>query len=137
MLIYLCSFLLHWTSKLTNKQTILQIFIPQAFEASASSSGGIQTSINYQKLYSHVPNTQIQKHKHTNTAYDEVPERPNIWYIFEKRIVQRYQRLYSHVSNADRKVSRRHKTNESESVCDRLCVGQRNSQTYLQIEMQK
>ena len=31
-------------------------------------------------------NTQIQKHKYTNTAYDEVPERPNMWYIFEKRI---------------------------------------------------
>ena len=32
---------------------------------------------------------QIQKykykiHKHTNTAYDEVPERPNMWHIFEK-----------------------------------------------------
>ena len=36
----------------------------------------------------------------TNTAYDEVPERPNMWYIFEKRIVQGYQKLYSHVSNA-------------------------------------
>ena len=44
---------------------------------------------------------QIQKykykiHKYTNTAYDEVPERPNMWYIFEKRIVQGYQKLYSH-----------------------------------------
>ena len=38
----------------------------------------------HQKLYSHVPNTQI--HKCTNTAYDQVPERPNMWYIFEKRI---------------------------------------------------
>ena len=50
-------------------------------------------------------NMQIQKykykiHKHTNTAYDEVPERPNMWYIFEKRIVQGYQKSYSHVSNA-------------------------------------
>ena len=35
-------------------------------------------------------NTQI--HKYTNTAYDEVPERPNMWYIFEKRIVQGYQK---------------------------------------------
>ena len=31
-------------------------------------------------------------HKYTNTAYDEVPERPNMWYIFEKRIVQGYQK---------------------------------------------
>merc|ERR1711888_79634 len=45
-------------------------------------------------------NTQIQIHKCTNTAYDEVPERPNMWYIFEKRIVQGYQKSYSHVSNA-------------------------------------
>ena len=43
-----------------------------------------------------MPNAQIQKykytntqiHKYTNTAYNEVPERPNMWYIFEKRIVQ-------------------------------------------------
>ena len=45
-----------------------------------------------------IQNTQI--HKYTNTAYDEVPERPNMWYIFEKRIVQGYQKLYSHVPNA-------------------------------------
>jgi hypothetical protein len=31
-------------------------------------------------------------HKYTNTAYDEVLERPNMWYIFEKRIVQAYQK---------------------------------------------
>ena len=31
-------------------------------------------------------NTKIKIHKYTNTAYDEVPERPNMWYIFEKRI---------------------------------------------------
>merc|ERR1711981_808541 len=42
-------------------------------------------------------NTQIQIHKYTNTAYEEVPERPNMWYIFEKRIVQGYQKLYPHV----------------------------------------
>jgi len=40
---------------------------------------------------------QIQKykykiHKYTNTAYDEVPERPNMWYIFEERIVQGRQK---------------------------------------------
>ena len=45
-------------------------------------------------------NTKIQIHKYTNTAYDKVPDRPNMWYIFEKRIVQRYQKWYSHVSNA-------------------------------------
>ena len=45
-------------------------------------------------------NTNTQIHKYTNTAYDEVPERPNMWYIFEKRIVQGYQKSYSHVSNA-------------------------------------
>ena len=33
-------------------------------------------------------NTSTQIHKYTNTAYDEVPERPNMWYIFEERIVQ-------------------------------------------------
>ena len=59
----------------------------------------------YQKIYSHVPNAQIQNykykiHKYTNTAYDEVPERPSMWYIFEKRIVQGFQKLYSHMSNA-------------------------------------
>ena len=35
-------------------------------------------------------NTQIQKY--TNTAYDKVPERPNMWYILEKRISQGYQK---------------------------------------------
>merc|ERR1712208_114860 len=45
-------------------------------------------------------NTKIQIHKYTNTAYDEVPERPNMWYIFEERIVQGYQKNYSHVPNA-------------------------------------
>ena len=52
----------------------------------------------FQKLYFHVSNAQIQKiqrHKYTNTAYDEVPERPNMWYIFEKRIFQGYQKLYT------------------------------------------
>ena len=42
--------------------------------------------------------TQIQKytntqiHKYTNTAYNEVPETPNIWHIFEKRIIQGYHK---------------------------------------------
>ena len=35
-------------------------------------------------------NTNTQIHKYTITSYDEVPERPNMWYIFEKRIVQGY-----------------------------------------------
>ena len=30
--------------------------------------------------------------KYTNTEYDEVPEIPNKWYIFENRIVQGYQK---------------------------------------------
>merc|ERR1712208_277274 len=47
-----------------------------------------------------VKNTNSQIHKYTNTAYDEVLEGPNMWYIFEKRIVQGYQKLYSHVPNA-------------------------------------
>jgi len=37
-------------------------------------------------------NTNTHIHKYTNTAYGKVPERPNIWYIFEKRIVQGYQK---------------------------------------------
>ena len=36
--------------------------------------------------------TNTQTHKYTNTAYDKVPETPNMWYIFEKRIVQGYQK---------------------------------------------
>ena len=43
-------------------------------------------------------NTNMQIHKYTNTGYDEVLERPSMWHIFEKRIVQGYQKLYSHVS---------------------------------------
>ena len=35
-------------------------------------------------------NTKYKIHKYTNTAYDEVPERPNMWYICETRIVQGY-----------------------------------------------
>ena len=44
--------------------------------------------------------TNAQIHKYTNTAYEEVPERLNMWYVFEKRIVQGYQKLYSHMPNA-------------------------------------
>ena len=45
ILVYWSRFLLLWTSTQTNKQTNLQIFIPQSFGAKASSSGGIQTLI--------------------------------------------------------------------------------------------
>ena len=31
-------------------------------------------------------NTNTQIHKYTKTAYYKVPERPYMWYIFEKRI---------------------------------------------------
>ena len=44
-------------------------------------------------------NTKIQLHKYTNTAYGKVPERSNMWYIFEMRIVQGYQKLYYHELN--------------------------------------
>ena len=37
-------------------------------------------------------NTNTKIHKYTNTVYDKVPERPNKWHIFEKRVVQGYQR---------------------------------------------
>ena len=37
-------------------------------------------------------NTNTQIYKYTHTAYDKVPERPNMWYIFEKGIVQGYQK---------------------------------------------
>ena len=37
-------------------------------------------------------NTQIQKY--TNTLNDQVLKRPNMWYIFEKRIDQKSQKRY-------------------------------------------
>ena len=46
------------------------------------------------------PTHKYKKYKYTNTAYDKVPERPNMWYIFEKRIDRGYENLYSRVSNA-------------------------------------
>ena len=63
----------------------------------------------YQKWYSHASKSQIQKYKYrktqihtyTNTAYDELPKMPNMWYIFEERIVQWCQKLYSHVSSTN------------------------------------
>ena len=44
-------------------------------------------------------NTQIQIHKYTNTACDEVPEIPNMCYIFEKPRVQGHQTWYSGLSD--------------------------------------
>ena len=44
-------------------------------------------------------NTQIQTHKYTNTNCDEVPEVPNMCYIFEKPRVQGHQTWYSGLSN--------------------------------------
>ena len=59
----------------------------------------------FKDIKNYIPVCQTHKykykiHKYTNTAYDEVPERPNMWYIFERRIVQGFQKLYFHVSNA-------------------------------------
>ena len=39
-------------------------------------------------------NAKLQIHKYTNTACVEVPERPNMWYIFEKRISKRISKNY-------------------------------------------
>ena len=55
-----------------------------------------------------MPNAQIQKykdtntqiHKYTNTVNDQLLERPNMWYIFEKRINQGSQKRYFLVPNA-------------------------------------
>ena len=38
-------------------------------------------------------NTQIQIHKYTNTACNEVPEMPNMCYIYEKPRVQGHQKM--------------------------------------------
>ena len=64
---------------------------------------------------------KYKKYKYTNTAYDEVPEIPNMWYIFEKRIVQGYQKLYSHVSNAQIQKIKIHKyTNTANTANDEV-----------------
>ena len=50
-------------------------------------------------------NGQIQKiqiHKYANTAYDKVPERPNMWYIFEMRIVKGYKKLHLKIHSRER-----------------------------------
>ena len=46
-------------------------------------------------------NTQIQIHKYTNTAYDEMPEIPNICCIFEQLVVQGCQKWYSQVIRSE------------------------------------
>ena len=52
----------------------------------------------YQKSYSHMANAQIQKykfkiHKYTYTAYDEVPKRSIMWYIFFKENCSRISKI--------------------------------------------
>ena len=42
-------------------------------------------------------------HKYTNTAYDKVPKKTSMRYIFEKRIIQGYQKLYSYLPNKQKK----------------------------------
>ena len=59
----------------------------------------------FKDIKNNIPMCRTHKNtntKYTNTAYNEVPERPNMWYIFEKRIVQGYEKLYSHVPNTQK-----------------------------------
>ena len=51
---------------------------------------------NYISVCQTIHNTNT---KYTNTTYNEVPETPNLWHIFEKRIIQGYHKWYSHISN--------------------------------------
>ena len=49
----------------------------------------------FKDIKNDIPMSQIgeyKKYKYTNTAYDKVPESPNMLYIFEKRSVQGYQK---------------------------------------------
>ena len=39
-----------------------------------------------------------------------MPQRPNMWYIFKKRIVQGYKKLYSNIPNAQRQKYKYTKT---------------------------
>merc|ERR1711974_404616 len=59
----------------------------------------------FKDIKNYIPVCQTHKYKntntkYTNTAYDKLPERPSMCYIFENRIVQGYQKLYSRVSNS-------------------------------------
>ena len=60
-----------------------------------------------------IPVCKTHKYKYTNTAYEKVPERPNMWYIFEKRIVEGYEKGYSCVSNAQIQI---HKYTNAQSA---------------------
>ena len=40
----------------------------------------------FKGIKNYIPICPMHKYKNTNTEYDELPERPNMWYIFEKRI---------------------------------------------------
>ena len=51
----------------------------------------IKNDISMNQTYKY-KNTNTETHKYTNTAYDKVPERPNMLYIFEERIVPGYQK---------------------------------------------
>ena len=53
----------------------------------SSWSRDIKTDISKCLMHKYT-NTNTQIHKYS--IYDEVPERPNMWYIFQKRIVQGY-----------------------------------------------
>ena len=49
----------------------------------------------FKNIKNYIAMCQTPKYKntnleYTNTAYAEMPERPNMWHIFEKRIVQGY-----------------------------------------------
>ena len=49
----------------------------------------------FKDIKNDIPMSQTRKykdkiHKYTNTAYDKVPERPNMWHILEMSIVQGY-----------------------------------------------
>ena len=46
------------------------------------------------KLNQHLPSIPSKNSIH------EVPERPNMWHIIEKRFVQGYQKIYFHVSDS-------------------------------------
>ena len=53
----------------------------------------------------------------TLIQHEEVPERTNMWYIFEMRIVQRYQKIYFHVLNAQIQNKVPEGLNNVESTC--------------------
>ena len=62
-----------------------------AFLTESSWLKDIKTDITKRLMHKYT-NTDTQLHKYTHTEYYKVPERPNMWYIFEKRIVQGYQK---------------------------------------------